>query len=375
MAMSSSLPGFLRRSAKSNEKVGIQNDEKVNALQNNPNNRAQWVDSVLQSIKTAAAAAAVPSAKLNNNGTHSSKFSEHALNKISKTTAVVHTASNRIVESPTNNILSQPHHTVNPYINDDVSEISDSPHFRTNQKIPIPSFSRMYQEMTQVQPRTQVVKVPLKKSILRQTSFDNDNGEQLYENNNGFPERVARYMQPLKRQQSANSNTVPLKEEGNSQRGFAIRSPSYSKGDSSGKGAGLVLQPRHVEPTSRLQSTQQYIVTGITYNIITVPFVSNVFECSLYVYVQIRPHYLRRRSGFQTRSAIRYGAVGRSQDRRHRIALLAIRTMRSHWLALYRMIITIQVPQVLPLVWPHRIHRTRRYSTHPPPHHRHPLLL
>eukprot|EP01036_Dinobryon_divergens_P027283 gene27282-36025_t len=271
MAMSASLPGFLRRSAKANEKViiptDIPTDEKVRVHQNNPNNRAQWVDSVLQSIKTAAAAAAVPSTTIQNNGVHSSKFLEHALNKNSKTSPVVHTnglvavpivtASNRIVESPTN--LPKPHHAVNQYINDDVSEISDSPHFRTSQRIPIPSFSRMYQEMNPVQSQSQVVKIPLKKSILRSASLDNDNNaEQVYENRNGFPERVARYMQPLKRQQS---NTVPVKEEKISQKGPAIRSPPHSKSEGTGKGAGIVLQPRHVEPTTRLHSTQQYIVT------------------------------------------------------------------------------------------------------------------
>lgn len=275
--MSASLPGFLRRSAKANEKVMLPTDEKVH-VQNNPNNRAQWVDSVLQSIKTAAAAAAVPSTTIQNNGVHSSKFLENALNKNIKTSPVVHTnglaavtASNRIVvESPTN--LPKPHHVVNQYINDDVSEISDSPHFRTSQRIPIPSFSRMYQEMNPVQSQSQVVKIPLKKSILRPASLDNDNNaEQVYENRNGFPERVARYMQPLKRQQS---NTVPVKEEKISQKGPAIRSPPYSKSEGTGKGAGIVLQPRHVEPTTRLHSTQQYIVTGRLGYIVMFFFVS-----------------------------------------------------------------------------------------------------
>lgn len=287
MAMSASLPGFLRRSAKANEKVIIPTDEKVRVHQNNPNNRAQWVDSVLQSIKTAAAAAAVPSTTIQNNGVHSSKFLEHALNKNSKTSPVVHTnglvavpivtASNRIVESPTN--LPKPHHAVNQYINDDVSEISDSPHFRTSQRIPIPSFSRMYQEMNPVQSQSQVVKIPLKKSILRSASLDNDNNaEQVYENRNGFPERVARYMQPLKRQQS---NTVPVKEEKISQKGPTIRSPPHSKSEGTGKGAGIVLQPRHVEPTTRLHSTQQYIVTGRQGYIVSMFFLVSYFNALL----------------------------------------------------------------------------------------------
>ena len=74
-------------------------------------------------------------------------------------------------------------------------------------------------------------------------------------------------MQPLKRKVTVNNYTVSLKEEGKS---LAIRSPPPSKGDAAGR-AGIVLQPRQVEPTSRLHSvdsatkggfSQQYIVTG-----------------------------------------------------------------------------------------------------------------
>ena len=264
MAMSASLPGFLRRSVKAKEKI-----DETTHNQSNPNSRSQWVDSVLQSIKTAAAAAAVPSAT-------SQKFP--IMNRNNLTSPVVRSiavpsvsASNQTLEPHRAAIMAvNSQHIANPYINDDVSEISDSPQFRASHKIPIPSFSHIYQEMTntsQGPAQPQMVKIFRKKSLLRPTAMYISQAEQIYENKNEVPERVARYMQPLKRKVTVNNNTVSLKEEGKS---LAIRSPPPSKGDAAGR-AGIVLQPRQVEPTSRLHSvdsatkggfSQQYIVTG-----------------------------------------------------------------------------------------------------------------
>ena len=261
MTMSASLPGFLRRSVKAKEKI-----DETTHNQSNPNSRSQWVDSVLQSIKTAAAAAAVPSAT-------SQKFPlmnrNNLISPVVRSIAVPSVSvSNQTLEPNRAAIMAvNSQHIANPYINDDVSEISDSPQFRTSHKIPIPSFSHIYQEMTntsQGPAQPQMVKILRKKSLLRPTAMYVSQAEQIYENKNEVPERVARYMQPLKRKVTVNNNTVSLKEEGKS---LAIRSPPPSKGDAAGR-AGIVLQPRQVEPTSRLHSVesatkgQQYIVTG-----------------------------------------------------------------------------------------------------------------
>ena len=184
------LPGFLRRSIKAESNFNNDSNDQDLGKGLVENQRSEWVDSVLLSIKTAAAAAAVPPAI------------SLQLNSLKMP---------RVIDST---------HM------DNVSEISDSPYMKENgRKLNLHLSPNFQKRSDTIQPYVRapatVVKVPVPTEAAGLRTFSSPE-DRTYEKNAVSFEKVAHYMQPLKRQEGARKN--------------------------------LVLQPRKIEPTPYLHS-------------------------------------------------------------------------------------------------------------------------
>ena len=215
------LPGFLRRSIKAESNFNNDSNDQDLGKGLVENQRSEWVDSVLLSIKTAAAAAAVPPAKLKTEIINNQDVFHSGLDTYN--TSYGKTTKSAI--SLQLNSLKMPRVIDSTHM-DNVSEISDSPYMKENgRKLNLHLSPNFQKRSDTIQPYVRapatVVKVPVPTEAAGLRTFSSPE-DRTYEKNAVSFEKVAHYMQPLKRQEGARKN--------------------------------LVLQPRKIEPTPYLHS-------------------------------------------------------------------------------------------------------------------------